>query len=85
MKILLATHWLVPHVGGVWNFMQQLGQRLELLGHEVDMLGNSPDYSKIHIVNKGISLSKEALLPMFEAKLNAQAATDESALCDQTL
>ncbi|GAB6930266.1 hypothetical protein JCM10914A_42490 [Paenibacillus sp. JCM 10914] len=75
MKILLATHWLVPHVGGVWNFMQQLGQRLELLGHEVDMLGNSPDYSKIHIVNKGISLSKEALLPMFEAKLNAQAAT----------
>ena len=46
MKILLATHWLIPHVGGVWNFMQQLKNRLEQLGHEVDLLGNSPDYKK---------------------------------------
>ncbi|GIO94018.1 MULTISPECIES: glycosyltransferase family 4 protein [Paenibacillus] len=74
MKILLATHWLVPHVGGVWNFMQQLKYRLELLGHEVDLLGNSPDYKKIHIVNRGLELSKDHLVPMLEAKLTPQAA-----------
>ncbi|WP_237086998.1 glycosyltransferase family 4 protein [Paenibacillus ihbetae] len=74
MKILLATHWLIPHLGGVWNFMQQLKQRLELLGHEVDLLGDSPDYQKIHIVNRGLELSKAELLPMLEAKLTPQAA-----------
>lgn len=74
MKILLATHWLIPHVGGVWNFMEQLKNRLEQLGHEVDLLGNSPDYKKIHIVNRGKELAKEALLPMLESKLNSQTA-----------
>jgi glycosyltransferase involved in cell wall biosynthesis len=69
MKILLATYWLIPHVGGVWNFMDQIRNRLEQLGHEVDLLGNSPDYSKFHIVNKGLSLDKSHLLPMLKAKL----------------
>lgn len=74
MKILLATHWLLPHVGGVYNFMQELKKRLEQLGHEVDLLGNSPDYRKIHIVNQGKELAKEVLLPMLEAKLDPQTA-----------
>lgn len=74
MKILLATHWLIPHVGGVWNFMQQLQGRLEQLGHEVDLLGNSPDHTKIHIVNRGKELAKASILPMLNAKLNAQTA-----------
>ncbi|MUG65796.1 glycosyltransferase family 4 protein [Paenibacillus campinasensis] len=70
MKILLATHWLIPHVGGVWNFMVQLKQHLENHGHQVDMMGNSPDYKKIHIVNQhGMELAKEALLPILSAKL----------------
>lgn len=29
MKILLATFWEVPHVGGVWNYMQQLKKNLK--------------------------------------------------------
>lgn len=74
MKILLATHWLIPHVGGVWHFMEQLKNHLERLGHEVDMLGNSPDYKKIHIVNRGKELSKDVLLPMLETKLTKQTA-----------
>ncbi|NMO95873.1 glycosyltransferase family 4 protein [Paenibacillus lemnae] len=71
MRILLATMWLVPHVGGVWNFMQQLQNRLTYMGHTVDLLGNSPDYGKFHIVNRGQELPKELLLPMLNAKLNA--------------
>lgn len=71
MKILLATFWVIPHVGGVWTFMRQVSQRLQQLGHEVDLLGNSPDTSGFHIVNTERRLSKEALLPMLKAKLDA--------------
>ncbi|MDF2927533.1 MAG: glycosyltransferase family 1 protein [Paenibacillaceae bacterium] len=72
MKILLATYWLIPHVGGVWNFMDQIRNRLEGMGHQVDLLGNSPDYSKFHIINKGLSLDKSHLLPMIMEKLGPQ-------------
>ena len=54
MKILLATFWEVPHVGGVWNYMQQLKQELEGLGHEVDLLGHGLGNKSVHIVNKNI-------------------------------
>ncbi|WP_410771911.1 glycosyltransferase family 4 protein [Fontibacillus sp. BL9] len=74
MRILLATYWLIPHVGGVWKFMMQINQQLEALGHEVDMLGNSPDYSKFHIWNRGLELSKEELRPLLAAKLDASQA-----------
>lgn len=74
MKILLATFWLVPHVGGVWNFMQQIKRRLEAIGHEVDLMGNSPDYAKFHIVNRGLELSKETIRPLLLSKLNAANA-----------
>lgn len=70
MKILLATNWLIPHVGGVWAFMSQVRTQLVQMGHEVDLLGNSPDYSRFHIYNTGRSLEKRHLLPMLEAKLN---------------
>ncbi|MWV46840.1 glycosyltransferase [Paenibacillus sp. HJL G12] len=69
MKILLATYWLIPHVGGVWKYMLQIQQRLEAMGHQVDLLGNSPDYSKFHIINRGQELSKAALRPLLSAKL----------------
>ncbi|MFB9329628.1 glycosyltransferase family 4 protein [Paenibacillus aurantiacus] len=71
MKILLATYWLIPHVGGVWKFMSQIKEHLEAMGHEVDLLGNSPDYKKFHIVNRGLELSKDKLLPLLDSKLDA--------------
>ncbi|MBO2942944.1 glycosyltransferase family 4 protein [Paenibacillus sp. F411] len=74
MRILLATMWLVPHVGGVWNFMQQLHDRLVMMGHQVDLLGNSPDYSSYYLVNQGRELPKELLLPMLRTKLNLVTA-----------
>lgn len=70
MKILLATYWLIPHIGGVWTFMNQIRNRLERMGHEVDVLGNSPDYQSFHLYNKGIFLDKKYLSPMLETKLN---------------
>ncbi|WP_433619812.1 glycosyltransferase family 4 protein [Paenibacillus cellulositrophicus] len=74
MKILLATYWLIPHVGGVWKYMTQLQQRLEAMGHQVDLFGNSPDYSKFHIVNRGRELPKDRIRPFLSAKLAQEYA-----------
>ncbi|AET56980.1 glycosyltransferase [Paenibacillus terrae HPL-003] len=73
MKILLATYWPIPHLGGVWPFMLQIKRRLELLGHTVDLMGNGPDIPKYHIVFENRELLKEQLLPMLNTKLNETA------------
>ncbi len=72
MKILLATYWPVPHVGGVWPFMVQFRNKLQAMGHEVDMLGNGDDdtNSFIYVVNQNRRLQKDKLLPLLKAKLN---------------
>ncbi|MBE3569908.1 MAG: glycosyltransferase family 4 protein [Bacillales bacterium] len=72
MKILLATYWGVPHVGGVWSYMQQLKEKLESLGHGVDLLGYSEDNEYVYIVNEDRKLEKNKLLPLLKAKLNEQ-------------
>jgi len=74
MKILLATYWLIPHVGGVWKYMTQIQQRLEAMGHQVDLLGNSPDYAKFHIINRGREISKEWIRPLVVTKLAREYA-----------
>ncbi|MFB5267227.1 glycosyltransferase family 4 protein [Paenibacillus enshidis] len=74
MNILLAMYWPIPHLGGVWPFMLQIKRELELLGHHVDLFGNSPDGTKYHIVNQGRELSKEFILPLQERKLNEAAS-----------
>ncbi|MGZ9586823.1 glycosyltransferase family 4 protein [Paenibacillus marinisediminis] len=72
MKILLATYWPVPHVGGVWPFMLQLRNRMQALGHEVDLLGNGNDSTNsfIHMINPDRRISKDKLLPLLKAKLD---------------
>jgi glycosyltransferase involved in cell wall biosynthesis len=72
MKILLATYWSIPHLGGVWGYMVQLREKLEALGHEVDMLGYGEDNKFIHIVNKGKKIDSEKILPLLQAKLNRE-------------
>lgn len=69
MKILLATYFIVPHVGGVWNYMGQLKQKLESLGHKVDLLGSGTNHTSVHIVNENRRVEKENLLPLISSKL----------------
>ncbi|WP_028561933.1 glycosyltransferase family 4 protein [Paenibacillus pinihumi] len=72
MKILLATYWHVPHLGGVWPYMEQLKMKLEALGHEVDLLGYGDEAgSFVHIANKGQRIETSHFLPMLRAKLNS--------------
>ncbi len=69
MKILLATYWTIPHLGGVWNYMQQLKKSLESHGHEVDLLGNGEENTIVHIVNLGKRFEKSSVLPFLQAKM----------------
>jgi hypothetical protein len=64
MKILLATFWSIPHVGGVWNYMQQLKEKLESFGHEVDLLGYGDNNNYLHMVTKNHVIDQNSLLPV---------------------
>lgn len=72
MKILLATYWPIPHVGGVWSYMVQLSKKLESLGHEVDMLGYDEDNVSVYIVNENRKIESEKILSLLNAKLTPQ-------------
>ncbi|WP_438351018.1 glycosyltransferase family 4 protein [Paenibacillus sp. FA6] len=72
MKILLATFWIIPHVGGVWNYMGQLKKKLESLGHEVDLLGYGEGNNYVYIVNEHRKVERGQLLPLVNEKLNEQ-------------
>lgn len=73
MKILLATYWSIPHVGGVWTYMVQLKESLESMGHEVDLLGYGEENEIVHIVNEDRKVKKEQLLPMIEQSVDQQS------------
>ncbi|MFB5269739.1 glycosyltransferase family 4 protein [Paenibacillus enshidis] len=74
MKILLATYWHVPHLGGVWSYMEQLKERLEVLGHEVDLLGYGDEEGTfVHIVNQNRKLYSDKVLPLLQSMLNHSA------------
>ncbi|WP_239618253.1 glycosyltransferase family 4 protein [Cohnella mopanensis] len=71
MKILLATYWHIPHLGGVWTYMEQLKTKLESLGHEVDLLGYGDEaVSFVHFVNTNQQIQTNKLLPLLQTILN---------------
>ena len=69
MKILLCTYWTIPHMGGVWAYMQQLKKGLEEYGHEVDLMGNGDENNIVHIVGTDKVVRKQDILPFLQAKL----------------
>lgn len=75
MKILLATFWVIPHVGGVWNYMLQLKEKLESLGHEVDLMGYGEDHRYIHLVNQNRLIEKSRFLPVMDKVLEPPIST----------
>ncbi|WP_342415307.1 glycosyltransferase family 4 protein [Paenibacillus sp. FSL R10-2782] len=68
MKILLATNWLLPHLGGVSNYMAIVKKKLEEMGHEVDLFGKN-DTNSFYMLTTGEQLNRfDHLHPMLEAK-----------------
>jgi glycosyltransferase involved in cell wall biosynthesis len=77
LKILLATYWAIPHVGGVWNYMVQLKESLEKLGHTVDLLGYGEDKTYIHLINKGKKITVDQLRPLLQAKSTSDHRSEQ--------
>ncbi|MEH6948237.1 hypothetical protein V7068_14430, partial [Bacillus sp. JJ634] len=77
MKILLATNWALPQLGGVWPLMCEIKERLESYGHEVDIMGHCQDSSGYHIINKNLVIKKEQLIPLLSPPLNLKSSLQE--------
>lgn len=71
MKILLATYFQIPHVGGLWKYMQQVKLGLEREGHEVDLFGNGLD--RYYMIG-GPGLLKSHFQEMVYHKLTPESA-----------
>ncbi|WP_100404803.1 glycosyltransferase family 4 protein [Bacillus solitudinis] len=69
MRILLATYWYLPHVGGVSTHVYALKQELERLGHEVDILAHHPDMQKYYMPNNGRFLEKSKVKDLIYEKV----------------
>lgn len=52
MKILLVSYYPLPALGGIWRFVSQLKDKLEQLGHTVDVLGHNPEATKYRIIGR---------------------------------
>lgn len=57
-KILLATYWYLPHVGGVDVYVRLLKSELERKGHHVDVLAHHPDMAHYYLVDGDKKLNK---------------------------
>lgn len=64
MKILLATFWIIPHMGGVWNYMEQLKKMLESLDHEVDLMGYGEGNKYLHLLPKKQVIECDRFVPI---------------------
>ncbi|WP_413366360.1 glycosyltransferase family 4 protein [Lysinibacillus sp. 3P01SB] len=76
MKILLCTYWTIPHIGGVWGYMQQLKKGLEEHGHEVDLMGCGEENNIVHIVGTDRRVEKQEILPFLQAKMPPELYPD---------
>ncbi|UQZ86670.1 Putative glycosyltransferase EpsD [Paenibacillus konkukensis] len=61
MRILLATYWRLPHVGGVNAYVRTLQKKLEENGHHVDVLAHHPDMKSIYLLRSGQSVDKQTI------------------------
>lgn len=59
MRILFATYWYLPHVGGVNTYINVLRKELLKIGHQVDVLAHhTPKNDKIYMLTTGQYIDK---------------------------
>jgi glycosyltransferase involved in cell wall biosynthesis len=71
MRILLATYWVMPHVGGVKVYLDQMKSFLESQGHQVDIFANHPEFDRYHMINTGRVFYKSNIHPFIDFKIRA--------------
>ena len=52
MKILLASYYPLPSLGGIWTFVSQLKTQLERDGHQVDIFSHHPENKNYRMMGK---------------------------------
>jgi hypothetical protein len=57
-RILLATYWYLPHVGGVDVYVRVLKRELERAGHHVDVLAHHLDMVHYYLVDGNKKIEK---------------------------
>lgn len=71
MKILLATYWYLPHVGGVNTYLQVLKEGLEKRGHQVDILAHHPHMNDVYFLKRDRRIAKKSILyPMYDMMMD---------------
>jgi len=71
MRILLATYWSYPHMGGLSTYVNELFNGLEGLGHEVEVLAHSPDLKSYYLIKSGRILAKAAVTGPIEERIGS--------------
>lgn len=61
MKVLLATYWRLPHVGGLNSYVTVLKAGLEALGHQVDVLAHGAEREHFYLTNGSHVVGKAAI------------------------
>ena len=61
MKILLATYWTLPHVGGLSAYVFQLKHELEKANHQVDLFGHHPCFHSYYAPGGTYRIEKQPL------------------------
>lgn len=71
MKILLATYWYLPHVGGVHTYLQVLKKGLEEHGHQVDVLAHHPHMNDVYLLSEDRRVTKKPILyPVYDMMMD---------------
>lgn len=71
MKILMATYWYLPHVGGVHTYLQMLKKGLEAHGHQVDILAHHPQMNDVYLMEGDRRILKKPILyPVYDMMMD---------------
>lgn len=72
MRVLLATYWSLPHVGGINSYVAVLKSELESLGHRVDVFAHGPGKTYFHLTDGTRIIEKAAIRDLVSRKVMAR-------------
>ncbi|UFJ42543.1 glycosyltransferase family 4 protein [Brevibacillus humidisoli] len=71
MRILHATYWYLPHVGGVHTYLNVLKQGLEERGHHADVLSHHPHMNHVYLLGEERIIEKKPILyPLYDMMMD---------------
>jgi len=72
MKVLLATYWSLPHVGGINSYVTVLKSGLESLGHQVDVFAHGPGKTYFHLTDGSRVIGKAGFKDLISRRVAAR-------------